>query len=167
MKDQRGQIAARGITLVETVLSMAVASLMLVASLNTVAAARVGQVWNTQRMAAATAASALMAEVRDMPYADPQGDRSIGPDSGELTRALFDDVDDYDGYAAACVDRAGAALPGTARMTFAVEVKWVEPTAPETMRASDSLLKRVTVRVLRDGTELARLTACRSELVPR
>ncbi|MBL9031528.1 MAG: hypothetical protein JNM80_07445 [Phycisphaerae bacterium] len=167
MTHAKRQLGARGITLVEAVLSMAVASVMLAASLNAVAAARVGQVWNTQRLAAMSAASALMTEITDLAYQEPLLGGGLGPDALEVDRTLYDDVDDYAGYKAACADRSGKALPGTSRMRFVVDVEWVEPASPGATVGAESGVKRITVRVERDGKELARLAACRSEMVER
>jgi hypothetical protein len=40
----------------------------------------------------------MMEEVIVKPFDDPEGDPSIGPDAGESSRALFDNIDDYDDY---------------------------------------------------------------------
>ena len=40
----------------------------------------------------------LMEEIISKPFADPQGSVGIGPDGGESSRALFDNIDDYHGY---------------------------------------------------------------------
>lgn len=167
MTRTHAHLRRRGITLVEAVLSMAVASIMLAAALHAAAAARIGQVWNAQHLAAMSAASALMSEICDLPYADPQSGTSLGPDATEVDRTLFDDVDDYTGYKAACADRSGKAMPGTTRMRFVVDVVWVDPAAPASAVVSESGVKRISVSVERDGVALARLAACRSIMVAR
>lgn len=44
-------------------------------------------------------AEALMEEVQTKPYDDPDGGAEvIGPESGEVTRADFDNIDDYHNY---------------------------------------------------------------------
>jgi len=40
----------------------------------------------------------LVEEIISKPFDDPQGSDGIGPDSGESSRALFDNIDDYDRY---------------------------------------------------------------------
>lgn len=48
---------------------------------------------------ATTLAEAFLEEVVSKPYADPAGGAiSLGPDVDELTRALFDNIDDYNGF---------------------------------------------------------------------
>lgn len=41
----------------------------------------------------------LMEEISAKPFADPDGPGVIGPDLGENDRVVFDNVDDYHGYA--------------------------------------------------------------------
>jgi MSHA pilin protein MshD len=40
---------------------------------------------------------AMMEEVLSRPYNDPQGTQTPGPESGETSRALYDNLDDYHG----------------------------------------------------------------------
>jgi len=40
----------------------------------------------------------LMEEILSKPFDDPQGSEAVGPDGGESSRALFDNIDDYEGY---------------------------------------------------------------------
>lgn len=47
---------------------------------------------------AATLAEALMEEILAKPYEDPEGASTPGPDEGEISRADFDNADDYHGY---------------------------------------------------------------------
>jgi len=61
-------------------------------------------------------AEALVEEILSYPYADPQGDVGMGPDSGESGRGSFDNVDDFNGYqdvAGSLQDAAGEAYPDT------------------------------------------------------
>jgi len=44
-------------------------------------------------------AQELMEEILSQPFRDPQGSSAPGPESGETSRELFDNVDDYHGYA--------------------------------------------------------------------
>jgi MSHA pilin protein MshD len=46
-------------------------------------------------------AEAMMEEVLVLPYDDPGGGVTIGPDDGETTRQDFDDIDDYHGFSEA------------------------------------------------------------------
>ena len=59
-------------------------------------------------------AQAMMEEISVLPYADPQGATTNGPDAGESARSSFDNVDDYHGYseaAGAVADHAGTVYP--------------------------------------------------------
>jgi len=40
----------------------------------------------------------MLERVVALPYNDPQGDTTAGPDAGETTFALYDNADDYHGY---------------------------------------------------------------------
>jgi len=40
----------------------------------------------------------LMEEILSKPFDDPEGGGGMGPDGGESSRALFDNIDDYHGY---------------------------------------------------------------------
>lgn len=59
-------------------------------------------------------ASALMEQICGLPYDDPDGVSTLGPESGETTRSRFDNVDDYHGYTEArgsLADSRGTAYP--------------------------------------------------------
>jgi len=49
-------------------------------------------------MRATSLAEAMLEEVVSLPYVDPQGALTIGPDAGESNRQAFDNCDDFDGY---------------------------------------------------------------------
>lgn len=58
---------------------------------------------------------ALMEEIQSKEYEDPQGAVTAGPDSGETTRALYDNADDYHGFTETqgnCADAAAVAYGG-------------------------------------------------------
>lgn len=60
------------------------------------------------------AAQALMEEILTLPYEDPQGASTPGPEAGESTRSAYDNVDDYHGFAesaGALIDATGTAYP--------------------------------------------------------
>ena len=59
-------------------------------------------------------AEMTMEEILALPYADPEGAAAAGPDSGETTRAAYDNCDDYHGFAQTAgnvTDGTGAVLP--------------------------------------------------------
>jgi len=60
------------------------------------------------------AAQALLEEILAKPYNDPQGASALGPEAGETSRTLFDNVDDYHNYSEAVgtlKDATGTAYP--------------------------------------------------------
>jgi MSHA pilin protein MshD len=63
---------------------------------------------------AITLAEAMIDEVLSKPYNDPEGELTVGPDTGETSRDLFDNADDYDGLieaAGAVQDQSGVVYP--------------------------------------------------------
>ncbi|MEO0964121.1 MAG: prepilin-type N-terminal cleavage/methylation domain-containing protein [Planctomycetota bacterium] len=63
---------------------------------------------------AAALADSMLERVLALPYDDPEGETTVGPDSGESGYTLFDNVDDYHNYteaAGALIDASGTAWP--------------------------------------------------------
>ena len=92
-------------------------------------------------------AEALLEEILSLPYADPQGGTTIGPDAGEGARSTFDNADDYHGYsesAGAAVDQAGSAYP-TRYDVFSRSVSVVS--ASETVTGFSQAIVGITVTV--------------------
>src|SRR3954465_4340748 len=90
----------RAFTLIECLVSVLIVSVVLIAAVGTfgqIAKARQNQV---DRTAGIALADQLMAEILQCYFKEPGGGTTLGPDPGEMNRAAFDDVDDYDGYTA-------------------------------------------------------------------
>jgi MSHA pilin protein MshD len=143
--------AARGFTLVESLISVLIVSGVLVGALGAFGAigrARQNQVDRTLGYALA---DQLLAEIMQCYFKDPEtAGTSIGPDSGEATRAQYDDVDDYDGLSTTPPTlRDGTSLTEYAGWTRSVSVICVKPDAPDTaINVGDAqVLKRITVTV--------------------
>ncbi|MFI4859902.1 MAG: prepilin-type N-terminal cleavage/methylation domain-containing protein [Phycisphaerales bacterium JB063] len=88
-----------GFTLLEVLVA---SSILAFATLGLVQAVSAGQsqTYDALRRARATAlADALLEEVLAKPYADPESETALGPDSGESGRDDFDNLDDYHGFA--------------------------------------------------------------------
>ena len=70
---------------------------------------------SVQQMSTAIALNRqLMEEISAKPFDDPNGTSALGPETGESTRSLYDNVDDYNGYSeglGALVDRNGTLYP--------------------------------------------------------
>ena len=66
------------------------------------------------RMRAVILAEGLMEELLALPYNDPEGASSLGPDAGEANRTEFDNTDDFHGWteaAGSLADASGIAYP--------------------------------------------------------
>ncbi|MCK4343309.1 MAG: hypothetical protein KAY37_16465 [Phycisphaerae bacterium] len=166
MSDNR-TFAAGCYTLIEVVISTVVVSVMLVAALHAVGAARLGlrQIGNHSR--GVLLAQDLMTEILQQHYADPvYGLGSFGVDGDEATtgdRSLYDDVDDYDGWQVAPPQyKDGTEITWATEYERLVEVAWVLPSNPQQTSGSETGVKRITVTVSHDGAEVAELTALRT-----
>ena len=157
----------RGLTLIETVVSVAVVSLLFTAALNASGAAAATRAVTEDRRHGEELCQALMTEVLSMPYYDPQaGANELGPESGEANgtdRSGFDDVDDYNGWIASPpVDRNGASVPSASGLTRLVFVeKYIRSTGTDLFTNAGEV-KIVRVQVKRNSKLLYELTAVRS-----
>ena len=138
--------ARSGFTLAESVVSMLIVSVMLVAALNMVgSSARARQVQESASRDLALAGD-LLAEVLHAGYAELYTASNWGPDSGENTgsREHFDDVDDYDGWSSSPPEsKAGETLEGYEGWRRSVRVRYADPTHPDQNRGFDSGLFRL------------------------
>lgn len=105
---------ARALTLPEVLIASAMLALVVIGLTQAVASGQ-AQTYNALHEARALAlAQGLMEEVLALPYNDPGGDTSFGPDAGEASRGDFDAIDDFDGYeesAEALADHEGVRYP--------------------------------------------------------
>ncbi len=156
-----------GFTMVEVVVASLVVSVLLVAALNTVAAARMGQYKLAERGRGLLLAQALMAEILQQAYADAvAGTSSFGMEAGETVgnRSLFDDVDDYGGWTATPPqNRDGSIIPQSTGYQQAVSVNWVTPANLNVTSATNSGVKRIRVTISREGRTIIVLTAFRTQ----
>ena len=159
-----------GFSMVEVIVSVIVVALMVSAAMRTVAVSRVAQYRLADRSRGQMLADDLMAEILQKNYKDPSGGTTFGPESGELTRAQFNDVDDYnawvesppknpDGTSMAGFTSGGSNRSGTWKR--AVDVAWVSATDPTTSLSTETGMKRITVTVTRSGMVVARRVAVR------
>ena len=137
----------RALTLIECVVALVIMSVMLVASLNTVGASRLGQFKNGCGLS----------------YEDPQGGGAVfGPETGETFP--FDDVDDYANWSGQVKDPNGASLPGLGNWTWSVSVDRVDPLDITQVRTAETGLKRITVTVRSAGQPVATAVALKAKL---
>jgi MSHA pilin protein MshD len=161
----RRHLPQRGFSLVEVVIATLVVGLVMVAALNSVGAYIRGQQHVANRGRAVMLANDLMTEILTRSYEEPDDSPVFGPEPGEgaVSRADYDDVDDYHGLNnSPPLDRNGAPLAGGDPWQRAVTVEYVDPDSPGTTVGSDQGVKRITVTVYRDDTELARLVTLRA-----
>jgi len=147
---------------------MVLVGLVLVAALHVLGGTTRSTYLNAQYGRGLLLAEALMAEVLAADYADPDQTPVFGPESGESgDRTAFDDVDDYDGWAATPPeDPDGTALTGYDGWTRTVTVEYINPTAPMDTIPTDEGIKRVTVVVSHGDKPMAELVAYRTDCEP-
>jgi type II secretory pathway pseudopilin PulG len=153
-------------TLVETLVSILVVGTLLITAVNLVGTSRVGQSNVRDRRLGALLAQALMAEILQTAYADPDETPVFGPEptEGTSTRADWDDVDDYHGWSAMPpVDRDGTPVPDRADWQRTVTVDYVGPNDLLTAVGGDQGVKRILVEVTRNDMVLGSLTAIRTD----
>ncbi|MHC4986401.1 MAG: type IV pilus modification PilV family protein [Planctomycetota bacterium] len=154
----------KAFSMIELVIAVAVVGGLLAAALTTVGASRGSQFKIARRRQAHLLGEALLAEIAQQPYEDAEA-RALGTEVGEAgaTRANFDDVDDYDGW----TDGPPQLPDGTQLTQFAdyarrVTVVYVSPMKLTQVSASDTGVKRITVAVDFQGSEVASLVAHRT-----
>jgi MSHA pilin protein MshD len=100
--------------MVETLLASAILAIGVAGVAEAVATAQQTTAESLVGLRANMLAEALLQEILSKPYKDPQGTTTWGPDAGETSRSLFDDVNDYHGYTdgpSNLADASGVAYP--------------------------------------------------------
>lgn len=115
MRQRNQQVhRSRGFSLGEVLIASAILSFVTLGIVQAVTAGQARTLDALKRARAQALAEVLLEEILAKPYADPEGEAAIGPDSGETTRAGFDNVDDYHGYlesAGVVADHSGSLYP--------------------------------------------------------
>lgn len=159
----------RGLALVEVVVSTLVVSLLLAASLQAVAGARVRQWRTVDRARGLGLATALMNEILSQMYVDAVSP-VFGLESGESlgqSRVGYDDVDDYHNLNETTPrGRDGKALADLTGWQRSVAVAWVSPANLDQVVGTDQGVKRVTVTVKHNSVPAATLVAYRTSAWP-
>lgn len=168
MRDLRPQLPrtrACGLMLVEAVICVVIVAVMLVAALQTVAAAAKARSIQVNQCQGPALARQLMAEIRQCRYSEESSATAttttsapvavsalpnpLGPDDGEVVgkdRTLFDDVDDYNGLTESPRSRDGLSLK-LDNFQWKAAVEYVQPGTPQDVVADDRGVKRITVTV--------------------
>lgn len=100
---------ARGFTLAEALLAAAILSFSVAAIAQAVVAGQMHTYEALHQLRGMTLAEALMEEILAQPWDDPNDTTTPGPEADELDRTMFDNIDDYDGFAEAAGDVADGA----------------------------------------------------------
>lgn len=158
----------RAFTAIEALVAATVLAILTAAVSGALAAGRAQSQLARDTLSASFLAQSLMDEVMRLPFNDPLGYTTMGPDGAE-TRSTFDNVDDYSGYtdgpgnvpngqgvATPITDIAGSAYPDN----YQGFVRTVSMTAVSTSptgwnRTLTGLL--VTVSVSKNGVEIVKL----------
>ncbi|MEZ6085533.1 MAG: hypothetical protein R3E58_16695 [Phycisphaerae bacterium] len=88
----------RALTLFEAMLSASILAVVAVVASQAIVAGQMQTYDALHRQRALTLADSLMDEILRLPYDDPDGESTPGPESGESTRTAFDNIDDYHGF---------------------------------------------------------------------
>ncbi len=140
----------KGLSLLEVAISTILVSMLIVASLNTVAGTSATYLQAATNADARGLAELLLQEIMQRPFADATSPNNFGLEAGEsgTNRLLFDDVDDYAGYSQTNpTDKSGQALTLHAGWTWTVIVDYVAPATPHIASGPATVLKRIRVTV--------------------
>ena len=138
-----------GFTLIEALLASVVLAVSVAAISEVVVAGQMQTVDALSDQRAISLAQALLEEILAKPYWDPDGVTALGPEDGEVIRALFDNCDDYKDYteqAGAVTDVAGAVY-GSGYEQFSRKVFIRNKTVDYSELTNKAVGIKVTVRV--------------------
>ncbi len=157
---------ASGFSLVEAAIAVALVGVTAVGALTAAANAATRRSDVAARAESSLLAEELAGEIADQAYEDPQvGGTVLGPDAGESSRSLFDDVDDYNGWSETGVhDKTGAAIAGLGAYTRSVTVQWVLSSSPGTVSGTETGVKLVTVTASRGTRASASVRLVRTKV---
>ena len=159
-----------GFTLVEAVVCVVIVSVMFVAVMNTVGAARMTQYKTSGYSRGSLLAQELMAEILRQDYDEPDDPPGFGPEWPETgaSRASWDDVDDYNGWSASPPrDKDDTPVTGLAGWTRQVVVVWIDPNDLGLTSGTETDAKLITVTVSHNGVEMGRRVAVRTRFFPQ
>jgi MSHA pilin protein MshD len=172
----------RGFTLVETSISTLIVAVVLVASMRTVVAVTRHRSVHNDATTANLLAEALLTEVLEKEYKEPTATPIFGAETGETSRSLFDDVDDYHGLTETppkYLDGTSmTALSGWSREVAVTQLGTSDPIFSTTIRTGTSIVgegldakaedtdtgvRKVIVTVKKSGTALATVTGLKTD----
>ena len=155
------------ITLAETVVSILLISFVLVSTLQIVGPVSRSSSLQADRLVAANLANEIAEEITTKPFIDDnaasQDDIGIDADDTVFARLNFDDIDDYDGWSSSPPKMSyGVTNSSLIGWTRTVSAKHVLVNDPNTASATYTGLKKITIRVYKDGVLLADIRSLHS-----
>lgn len=147
-------------------MSIVIVGVMVVAALTTLGGSSQSQRVRASRLLGPALAQQLMSEILQTRYQEPDEAPVLGRESGESagSRAAYDDVDDYDGWAESPLKtKDGSAVANTSGWTREVTVAYANPQNPKNTKPNETGLKRIVVTVTDPQGRVVTLTALRSE----
>ena len=153
----------RGITLIETIISVLIVAGLFVAAVSTLGAARSAESRTAERLHAQALAEDLISEILAQPYDHPTAPAlAVADASGDTDRLGYQSLNDYHRWFSSPPRTPdGTPLTGYDDFSREVEITWADPTTLASA-TSDTGVKRITVRVRRGDLLLAERVALRT-----
>lgn len=154
-------------TIAETALATLIVGLLVVGSLKSLSASFQTHKFSENRVRSLFLAEQLLIELSCLSWFDPDKPASagtIGKDTGDPStvtrRDQLDDMDDFHNWTEQPKSRSGVTLTGVSTLTRAVTVENISTSDPTVAVAGNvnTGIRRLTVVVTENGTELARLS---------
>lgn len=98
MMNKRQWHKASALSLIESMLAVMILQVAVLGMIYTVNAGHAHINSGSDIVQASRLAEELMEEILTRDYSEPDGDVTLGPDTGEVSRAGYDDIDDYAGH---------------------------------------------------------------------
>jgi hypothetical protein len=156
-----------GFTLAETAFSTVIVGMVVLAGLRTVVVSAQHQTTSASTATGTFLANDLLSEILPHYYQERVGRVNFGTEDNEAgaTRAKYDDVDDYHGYAESPPRKKdGTALINSLAWRRSVTVDWVEPTNVMNASQTETGLKRISVVVTFRGKPVASCVGLRANV---
>lgn len=160
------QLRSSGFTLVESVMSMLIVSILLVAAVRATGASGLVQYKTAEKTAARLLADGLMSDITALPYEDPIVTPLFGVEAGETStsKANYDDIDDFNGWTESPPqDKDGNTIPNFSTWSRSVVVERVNSATPSTVAGAETGAKRITVTVKHNNVVVLTRVAVRAK----
>lgn len=105
-----------GFTLMEVLFALTVLGIAIAAMAQAGSTGQKATYEALRELRAMSLAEAMMEEIISLPYDDPEGTTTLGPDAGEVARTSYDNIDDFHGFTesrGSCRDMSGVRYPAS------------------------------------------------------